>query len=87
MNLWRLPRILVVHLKRFQVVGRLIVVVIIVVFDFVVFLHSLNLSRYREKLDNFVDCPIDGLDLTPYVLNADEGAVIYRLYAVVVSRF
>eukprot|EP00019_Armaparvus_languidus_P008717 CAMPEP_0168588738 /NCGR_PEP_ID=MMETSP0420-20121227/5622_1 /TAXON_ID=498008 /ORGANISM="Pessonella sp." /LENGTH=782 /DNA_ID=CAMNT_0008624205 /DNA_START=529 /DNA_END=2877 /DNA_ORIENTATION=+ len=34
-------------------------------------------------MDNLVDCPIDGLDLTPFVLNEDEGAVVYRLYAVV----
>ena len=38
-------------------------------------------------MDNLVDCPIDGLDLTPFVLNEDEGAVVYRLYAVVVRLF
>lgn len=44
-DLWKLPEILVVHLKRFQ------------------------FSPQREKLSFFVDFPITGLDLSPYVLS------------------
>ena len=42
MKLWRLPNILVVHLKRFE------------------FKHALR----RDKLDTFVDFPLDGLNMT-----------------------
>ena len=42
MKLWRLPNILVVHLKRFE------------------FKHSLR----RDKLDTFVDFPLEGLDMS-----------------------
>lgn len=44
MKLWRLPNILIVHLKRFA------------------FKHTLR----REKLDTFVDFPVDGLKMDPH---------------------
>jgi ubiquitin carboxyl-terminal hydrolase 4/11/15 len=44
MKLWRLPNILVVHLKRFE------------------FKHALR----RDKLDTFVDFPLEGLDMNKY---------------------
>ena len=47
MKLWRLPNILVVHLKRFE------------------FKHALR----RDKLDTFVDFPLEGLDMNPHYVN------------------
>lgn len=47
MKLWRLPNILVVHLKRFE------------------FKHALR----RDKLDTFVDFPLEGLDMNKYCAN------------------
>jgi ubiquitin carboxyl-terminal hydrolase 4/11/15 len=44
MKLWRLPNILVVHLKRFE------------------FKHALR----RDKLDTFVDFPLEGLDMNSH---------------------
>ncbi|KAJ1950677.1 hypothetical protein FBU59_000566 [Linderina macrospora] len=60
-DLWRVPEILVVHLKRFQ--------------------HS---RAWRDKLDAFVDFPIEGLDLTQTVVGEVEGAgeLVYDLIAV-----
>lgn len=37
----------------------------------------------RDKIDTFVDFPVDGLDLAPFCVNDDErGSAIYDLYAV-----
>jgi ubiquitin carboxyl-terminal hydrolase 4/11/15 len=47
MILWRLPNILVVHLKRFE------------------FKHALP----RDKLDTFVDFPLEGLDMNRHCGN------------------
>ena len=47
MKLWRLPNILVVHLKRFE------------------FKHALR----RDKLDTFVDFPLQGLDMNRHCAN------------------
>jgi ubiquitin C-terminal hydrolase/tetratricopeptide (TPR) repeat protein len=44
MSLWRLPNVLVVHLKRFE------------------FKHSLR----REKLETFIEFPLEDLDMTKY---------------------
>jgi len=44
MELWRLPNVLVLHLKRFE---------------------FKNTYR-REKLETFVDCPLEGLDMNKY---------------------
>lgn len=69
MELWRLPNVLIVHLKRFE------------------FKHALR----RDKLDTFVDFPIDGLDMSVYCSRMLERAsfvderipAIYDLFAVV----
>ncbi|KAG0182754.1 CSN-associated deubiquitinating enzyme Ubp12 [Apophysomyces sp. BC1021] len=63
-DLWRLPEILVVHLKRFS--------------------HS---RTWRDKIDAFIDFPIEGLDLTDRVLGMDQVVspaerLVYDLYAV-----
>lgn len=60
-DLWRLPEVLVVHLKRFQ------------------------FNRYnRDKLETFIDYPINGLDLTPHIQHNLSGNThrIYDLFAV-----
>jgi hypothetical protein len=54
MDLWSTPPVLVIHLKRFQVVP----------------------GRYfmqREKLNDIVEYPLEGLDLSNYVLS--DGAI------------
>ncbi|KAJ1959244.1 hypothetical protein GGI12_004434, partial [Dipsacomyces acuminosporus] len=59
-DLWRVPEVLVVHLKRFQ--------------------HS---RAWRDKLDAFVDFPIESLDLTKTVVGQDGTApLVYDLHAV-----
>lgn len=60
LNLWQMPSVLIVHLKRFRA------------------------GRLTDKLDAFVDCPVDRFDLTPFLLNRDCPPAVYRLYAVVV---
>jgi len=61
-DLWRLPPILVVHLKRFSYKNR----------------------YYREKLETFVDYPIDNLDLSKWVKGEVDNSTppVYQLYAV-----
>jgi len=59
-DLWRLPQVLFVHLKRFS---------------------YRNGRSYREKLETFVDYPIDGLDLTKYLKGKSDVPPIYDLYA------
>eukprot|EP01083_Nonionella_stella_P037264 101584_1 len=65
LDLWSFPEILIIHLKRFQV---------------------LSVGRFGrgEKISTFVDCPIRGLDLTPYLITGDNETAppIYDLYAV-----
>ena len=71
MKLWRLPNILVVHLKRFE------------------FKHAFR----RDKLDTFVDFPLEGLDMSPHCADystPNEGGFVdasvlaeYDLFAVV----
>lgn len=46
LDVWQVPRILVVHLKRFSYRNR----------------------YWREKIDKFVNFPLDGLDLSSHVL-------------------
>ncbi|KAJ2718688.1 hypothetical protein GGI07_005642 [Coemansia sp. Benny D115] len=58
-DLWRVPDVLVVHLKRFH--------------------HS---RAWRDKIDNMVDFPLTGLDLTQTVVSKDHGPLVYDLYAV-----
>ena len=60
-DFWRLPPLLIVHLKRFSS-------------------HS---GRMRDKLTDFVDFPLEGLDMTKRVLSNETGEdLIYDLYAV-----
>jgi hypothetical protein len=63
-DLWRLPPVLVVHLKRF----------------------SFKNKYWRDKLDTFVDFPLEGLDMTPRVLSLrgkpDAEPLVYDLYAI-----
>ncbi|GER43663.1 ubiquitin carboxyl-terminal hydrolase [Striga asiatica] len=62
LDLWRLPDILVFHLKRFS--------------------HSRWLTN---KLDKFVNFPIQNLDLSRYVKSGDgmtSGSHVYELYAI-----
>lgn len=65
-DIWNLPEIMVVHLKRFS--------------------HTRTL---RDKLDIFIDFPMESLDMTDRVLSiknpsevAEEDRLIYDLYAV-----
>ncbi|KAK7375213.1 hypothetical protein VNO78_35906 [Psophocarpus tetragonolobus] len=59
LDLWRLPEILVIHLKRFQY------------------------SRYfKNKLETYVDFPVDNLDLSAYITHGNSESYHYTLYAV-----
>lgn len=60
LDLWRLPEILVIHLKRF------------------------SYSRFlKNKLETYVDFPIDDLDLSMYVAYKNgQSGTRYVLYAV-----
>jgi len=69
MELWRLPNVLVVHLKRFE------------------FKHALR----RDKLDTFVDFPLEALDMAQYCgknvdnknnFVQDNTCAMYDLFAV-----
>ncbi|KAJ0397467.1 hypothetical protein ATCC90586_000256 [Pythium insidiosum] len=63
-DVWKLPDLVMVQLKRFQY-------------------HE---SGYREKIRTMVDCPLNGLDFSPWVGNAPGAhpdACLYDLYAVV----
>ena len=60
LDLWRLPEILVIHLKRF------------------------SYSRFlKNKLETYVDFPVDDLDLSMYVAyKNDQTCTRYVLYAI-----
>ncbi|CAH8272862.1 unnamed protein product [Arabidopsis lyrata] len=59
LDLWKLPDILVFHLKRF------------------------TYSRYlKNKIDTFVNFPIQDLDLSKYVKNKNGQSYLYELYAI-----
>lgn len=66
-DIWTVPEVLVMHLKRFK---------------YTVYSSTYSASAYRDKLSNLVDFPIDELDLTPYVKGPQPGPHIYELYAV-----
>jgi ubiquitin carboxyl-terminal hydrolase 4/11/15 len=61
LDLWKLPDILVVHLKRFS--------------------HS---RYHRDKIENSVNFPLTGFDLTKRVrgLSSDGKESVYDLYAI-----
>lgn len=75
LSFWHLPDVLIVGLKRFEYRSR-------------ASMHELGrprFSSYREKIDTFVDFPIDGLDMSPYCdPNSDSlgGSTIYDLFGV-----
>lgn len=59
LDLWRLPEILVIHLKRFQY------------------------SRFmKNKLETYVDFPVDNLDLSAYITHGNQKSYHYTLYAI-----
>ena len=60
LDLWRLPEILVIHLKKF------------------------SYSRFmKNKLETYVDFPIDNFDLSPYLAQRNgQSCNCYMLYAV-----
>ncbi|XP_051131118.1 ubiquitin carboxyl-terminal hydrolase 8-like [Andrographis paniculata] len=60
LDLWRLPKILVIHLKRFSYTRFL-----------------------KNKLESFVDFPVEDFDLSDYVIQNNDGVCHrYRLYAI-----
>ena len=70
-SLWKLPPILVFHIKRFQYKASQY------------FAHSVR----RDKINKFVDYDINGLDMGPYCLDPDIACdgkqPIYDLIGVV----
>lgn len=58
-----LPQVLVLSLKRFE-------------FRDVSGLTGFQGSAHREKIDTFIDFPIDGLDLTPFCQPDDQPSVV-----------
>ncbi|KAK8808625.1 hypothetical protein WA158_008526 [Blastocystis sp. Blastoise] len=77
-HLWRLPPILIIHLKRFEYIPMSI--------------SPLQNSRIntelgKRKINTFVEFPIDGLDLSPYLSDSireqyDNNHCLYDLIAV-----
>jgi len=58
-DLWRLPTILVIHLKRF------------------------SFSKFfRDKIDTFVDFPLEGLDMGPVTIGPKDKPTVFDLIAV-----
>lgn len=77
-DLWRLPDVLVIHLKRFKYK-----------YSFISRQSACSagadvaLSRvFRDKLDFLIEFPLEGLDMSPYIVNPKKDGVIYDLYAV-----
>jgi len=63
MGLWKLPEVLVVHLKRFQ--------------------YSQGAYfTHREKIEELVHFPIEGLDMAQFTLAPQALPPVYDLYAV-----
>ncbi|KAE9616789.1 putative ubiquitinyl hydrolase 1 [Lupinus albus] len=59
LDLWRLPEVLVIHLKRFQY------------------------SRFmKNKLETYVNFPVDNLDLSAYISYGNDKPYRYMLYAI-----
>lgn len=59
LDLWRLPEILIIHLKRF----------------------SYN-QFFKNKLETFVDFPIDNFDLSTCIVHNSQQSHHYKLYEV-----
>ncbi|GAM24578.1 hypothetical protein SAMD00019534_077530 [Acytostelium subglobosum LB1] len=58
LEIWKTPRFLIIHLKRFQY------------------------NQRHEKINAYIDFPLDNLDLSRWVLNKAGIPPIYQLYAV-----
>eukprot|EP01132_Coremiostelium_polycephalum_P003176 gene3176-3975_t len=58
LEIWKTPKILIIHLKRFYFYQR------------------------HEKINAYIDFPLDNLDLSKWVLNKSGVPPIYQLYAV-----
>lgn len=67
MSLYSVPDILIVHLKRFHVTN---------------YGRQMTSFLSRSKLDNFVDCPLTGLDMSEFVSGPQQGPHIYDCFAV-----
>ncbi|KAM9861243.1 ubiquitin carboxyl-terminal hydrolase 8 isoform 2-T2 [Aulostomus maculatus] len=59
LEIWKVPPIMLVHLKRFSYEGR-----------------------WKQKLQTSVDFPLDGLDLSQYVIGPKQNLKKYNLYGV-----
>jgi ubiquitin carboxyl-terminal hydrolase 4/11/15 len=69
MELYRAPQILIIHLKRFKT-------------SKVSNIGSFYFSHGSKKITAHVDCPLENLDLKPYVLGEGKDAAVYDLYAI-----
>lgn len=79
---WRLPKILIIGLKRFEQMSGVVLG----------YGNRLQQGVHREKISTFVDFPIDGLDISPFcstsrrrssATDSTHDPYIYDLYAVV----
>ncbi|EGC39715.1 hypothetical protein DICPUDRAFT_26301 [Dictyostelium purpureum] len=61
LELWSAPKILVIHLKRFQYTSY---------------------THRHEKINYYVDFPLDNLDISKLVLNKSYPPPVYQLYAI-----
>lgn len=88
MELWKLPRVLVVHLKRFSFTNRSVCRSLHLYMRIPMFLivSAPLIFPQRDKITTLVDFPLEGLDLTEYNLSK-EGSAIYDLFAVSVRPF
>lgn len=76
-DLWRLPELLVIHLKRFSF-SRIWYVIFIKLYH----LRLILTHTRRNKLSSFVDFPLEELDLSNYTSTEQDIMPIYDLYAV-----
>jgi len=81
-DLWKLPELLVVHLKRFSYTRFVQVYHVVERCDDADGCVSVADRVWRDKIDTFVDFPIDGLDLSGFCSNPDEHGAVYDLYAI-----
>lgn len=67
MDLWKVPPVLIVHLKRFSGSSR----------------REFGYRGVGDKIECHVDFPVEGLDLSGYVKCPSDGeAILYDLFAV-----
>jgi ubiquitin carboxyl-terminal hydrolase 4/11/15 len=59
LDIWTVPDILIIHLKRFS-----------------------GFRSFRDKIDDKVDFPVEGLDLTGKVGFPEDKSLVYDLFAV-----